>query len=76
MPCLDMKNGRVVKRIHFVQIKDAGDRPRNPARRVGRYISKEQITRDHEVRMLVMIRSLEFISLQEIGSRQNQIAGV
>jgi cyclase len=25
MPCLDMKNGRVVKGIHFVQIKDAGD---------------------------------------------------
>lgn len=25
MPCLDMKNGRVVKGIHFVDIKDAGD---------------------------------------------------
>lgn len=25
MPCLDMKNGRVVKGIHFVNIKDAGD---------------------------------------------------
>ncbi len=25
MPCLDMKNGRVVKGIHFVEIKDAGD---------------------------------------------------
>jgi len=25
MPCLDMKNGRVVKGIHFVQLKDAGD---------------------------------------------------
>lgn len=25
MPCLDMKNGRVVKGIHFVGIKDAGD---------------------------------------------------
>lgn len=25
MPCLDMKNGRVVKGIHFVGLKDAGD---------------------------------------------------
>lgn len=25
MPCLDMKDGRVVKGIHFVNIKDAGD---------------------------------------------------
>jgi hypothetical protein len=24
MPCLDMKNGRVVKGIHFVDLKDAG----------------------------------------------------
>jgi imidazole glycerol-phosphate synthase subunit HisF len=25
MPCLDMKNGRVVKGIHFVDLEDAGD---------------------------------------------------
>ena len=25
MPCLDMKDGRVVKGIHFVDLKDAGD---------------------------------------------------
>lgn len=25
MPCLDMENGRVVKGIHFVHLKDAGD---------------------------------------------------
>lgn len=25
MPCLDMKNGRVVKGVHFVGLKDAGD---------------------------------------------------
>ncbi len=25
MPCLDMKNGRIVKGIHFVSLKDAGD---------------------------------------------------
>ena len=25
MPCLDMKNGRVVKGVHFVDIQDAGD---------------------------------------------------
>jgi imidazole glycerol-phosphate synthase subunit HisF len=25
MPCLDMKHGRVVKGVHFVDIKDAGD---------------------------------------------------
>ena len=25
IPCLDVKNGRVVKGISFVQLKDAGD---------------------------------------------------
>ena len=25
MPCLDMQNGRVVKGVRFVDIKDAGD---------------------------------------------------
>ena len=25
MPCLDMKGGRIVKGIHFVDLKDAGD---------------------------------------------------
>ncbi|HOP36552.1 MAG TPA: HisA/HisF-related TIM barrel protein, partial [Syntrophales bacterium] len=25
MPCLDMKEGRVVKGVHFVDLKDAGD---------------------------------------------------
>ncbi len=32
MPCLDMKNGRVVKGIHFVDIQDAGDPVENAAR--------------------------------------------
>lgn len=31
MPCLDMKDGRVVKGIHFVDIKDAGDPVENAA---------------------------------------------
>lgn len=31
MPCLDMKDGRVVKGIHFVDIKDAGDPVANAA---------------------------------------------
>lgn len=31
MPCLDMKNGRVVKGVHFVAIKDAGDPVENAA---------------------------------------------
>ncbi len=31
MPCLDMKNGRVVKGIHFVDLKDAGDPVENAA---------------------------------------------
>ncbi len=25
MPCLDMKNGRVTKGVHFVDLRDAGD---------------------------------------------------
>jgi len=31
MPCLDMKEGRVVKGVHFVDIKDAGDPVQNAA---------------------------------------------
>jgi cyclase len=31
MPCLDMKDGRVVKGIHFVNLKDAGDPIENAA---------------------------------------------
>ncbi|MBE9580874.1 MAG: imidazole glycerol phosphate synthase subunit HisF [Proteobacteria bacterium] len=31
MPCLDMKKGRVVKGIHFVDLKDAGDPVENAA---------------------------------------------
>ena len=30
-PCLDMKNGRVVKGVHFVDIRDAGDPVENAA---------------------------------------------
>ena len=32
MPCLDMKDGRVVKGIHFTELKDAGDPVENAAR--------------------------------------------
>jgi cyclase len=31
MPCLDMKNGRIVKGVHFVDLKDAGDPVENAA---------------------------------------------
>ena len=31
MPCLDMKNGRVVKGIHFTDLRDAGDPAGNAA---------------------------------------------
>ncbi len=31
MPCLDMKNGRVVKGVHFVDLKEAGDPVENAA---------------------------------------------
>lgn len=31
MPCLDMKNGRVVKGVHFVDIQEAGDPVENAA---------------------------------------------
>ena len=31
MPCLDMKDGRVVKGVHFVNLKDAGDPVENAA---------------------------------------------
>ena len=38
MPCLDMKEGRVVKGVHFVNIRDAGDPVENadrPPQRIG-----------------------------------------
>ena len=31
MPCLDMKEGRVVKGVHFVDLKEAGDPVENTA---------------------------------------------
>ena len=31
MPCLDMKDGRVVKGVHFIDLKDAGDPVENAA---------------------------------------------
>ena len=31
MPCLDMKDGRVVKGINFVNLRDAGDPVKNAA---------------------------------------------
>ena len=31
MPCLDMKNGRVVKGVHFVDLREAGDPVENAA---------------------------------------------
>ena len=31
MPCLDIKNGRIVKGVHFVDLKDAGDPVENAA---------------------------------------------
>jgi cyclase len=31
MPCLDMKNGRIVKGVHFIDLKDAGDPVENAA---------------------------------------------
>ena len=36
MPCLDIKEGRVVKGIHFINLQDAGD-PREHAK----YYEKE-----------------------------------
>jgi len=30
MPCLDMKDGRVVKGVHFVDLKDAGVQQKVP----------------------------------------------
>jgi cyclase len=31
MPCLDMKDGRVVKGVHFIDLQDAGDPVENAA---------------------------------------------
>ena len=51
MPCLDMKNGRVVKGIHFVELKDAGDPVENAA-----YYQKEGAD---ELAMLDIAATLE-----------------
>lgn len=51
MPCLDMKEGRVVKGIHFVDLKDAGDPVENAA-----YYQKEGAD---ELAMLDIAATLE-----------------
>jgi cyclase len=51
MPCLDMKEGRVVKGIHFVDIKDAGDPVEN-----ARFYQKEGAD---ELAMLDIAATLE-----------------
>ena len=51
MPCLDMKDGRVVKGIHFVDLKDAGD----PVENAGFY----QREGADELAMLDIAASLE-----------------
>jgi len=51
MPCLDMKDGRVVKGIHFVDLKDAGDPVQNAA-----YYQKEGAD---ELAMLDIAATLE-----------------
>jgi imidazole glycerol-phosphate synthase subunit HisF len=51
MPCLDMKEGRVVKGIHFVDLKDAGDPVKNAS-----FYEKEGA---HELAMLDIAATLE-----------------
>ncbi|MBP9561053.1 MAG: imidazole glycerol phosphate synthase subunit HisF [Syntrophorhabdaceae bacterium] len=51
MPCLDMKNGRVVKGVHFVDIRDAGDPVENAA-----FYEKEGAD---ELAMLDIVATLE-----------------
>ena len=51
MPCLDMKEGRVVKGIHFVDLKDAGDPVEN-----AKYYQKEGAD---ELAMLDIAATLE-----------------
>lgn len=51
MPCLDMKNGRVVKGVHFVDLKDAGDPVENAV-----YYEKEGA---HELAMLDIAATVE-----------------
>jgi cyclase len=51
MPCLDMKDGRIVKGIHFVELKDAGDPVENAA-----YYQKEGAD---ELAMLDIAATLE-----------------
>ena len=35
IPCLDVKNGRIVKGVHFKGLRDAGDRQRSNAQNKG-----------------------------------------
>jgi len=51
MPCLDMKNGRVVKGVHFVDLTDAGDPVENAV-----YYEKEGA---HELAMLDIAATVE-----------------
>jgi len=51
IPCLDMKNGRVVKGVHFVDLKEAGDPVENAA--------FYQAEGAHELAMLDIAATLE-----------------
>ena len=51
VPCLDMKDGRVVKGVHFVDLKDAGDPVENAV-----YYEKEGA---HELAMLDIAATVE-----------------
>ena len=39
MPCLDMKDGRVVKGINFINLRDAGDPVENARKLVSQHIN-------------------------------------
>ena len=42
IPCLDVNNGRVVKGVNFVDLKDAGD-PVEIAKEIGRASCRERV---------------------------------
>ena len=45
MPCLDMQNGRVVKGIQFVNIRDAGDPVEAAKASWGCYMNLDELVR-------------------------------
>ena len=79
MPCLDMKEGRVVKGIHFVDLRDAGD-PVEQARVYDAAGADElcflDITASHEERPIILDVDGDFGGGEQFDNLLDDLAGI